>query len=234
MAPKKTTAAAPAKKASSAPSHASYKGEVAAYLSTILSQTFVTVWMVVASIYWRVSADMIKDAILNVSWRCRAHKWSRHDLFASSCALNPHSQPQRGERESWRVFYHRSLKSAMVAGQSSLALNSCFQVFVYLCVAFLHRTFTDSHLPHSRPAIKKYILANNKSTAATAAVFDSQFNKALRTGVEKGDFTQPKGTGYSPKPCFSYNITMRCLHCLISSWRCPSYAIVGAVSVEFC
>lgn len=45
----------------------------------------------------------------------------------------------------------------------------------------------------SRPAIKKYILANNKSTASTPAVFDSQFNKALRTGVEKGDFTQPKG-----------------------------------------
>lgn len=49
------------------------------------------------------------------------------------------------------------------------------------------------HLVHSRPAIKKYILANNKSTASSPAVFDSQFNKALRTGVEKGDFTQPKG-----------------------------------------
>lgn len=40
MAPKKATAAAPAKKAAAAPSHASYKGEVAAYFSTLLSQTF--------------------------------------------------------------------------------------------------------------------------------------------------------------------------------------------------
>ncbi|KAI4132520.1 MAG: hypothetical protein LQ347_002541 [Umbilicaria vellea] len=46
----------------------------------------------------------------------------------------------------------------------------------------------------SRQAIKKYILANNKTAAATPTVFDTQFNKALRTGVEKGDFTQPKGT----------------------------------------
>lgn len=45
----------------------------------------------------------------------------------------------------------------------------------------------------SRQGLKKYILANNKSTAATPAIFDSQFNKALRNGVEKGDFTQPKG-----------------------------------------
>lgn len=167
--------------------------------STMFSQTLAIALMLVASIYWRVSADMIKDAILNVSWRCRAHTWSRHDLFASSCALNPHSQPQRRERESWRVFCHCSSKSAMVAGQSSLSLNSCFRVFVYLFVALLHQTFIDLPLPHSRPTIKKYIQANNKSTAATQAVFNSQFNKALRTGVEKGDFTQPKGTVYPPQ-----------------------------------
>lgn len=35
--------------------------------------------------------------------------------------------------------------------------------------------------------------ANNKVTSATQAAFDSQFNKAIKTGVEKGDFTQPKG-----------------------------------------
>ncbi|MCJ1471422.1 hypothetical protein MMC13_000061 [Lambiella insularis] len=45
----------------------------------------------------------------------------------------------------------------------------------------------------SRQALKKYILANNKTSAASPAVFDTQFNKALRTGVEKGDFQQPKG-----------------------------------------
>jgi len=46
----------------------------------------------------------------------------------------------------------------------------------------------------SRQALKKYILANHKTSAGSQAVFDQQFNKALRTGVEKGDFTQPKGS----------------------------------------
>lgn len=47
---------------------------------------------------------------------------------------------------------------------------------------------------YSRQALKKYILANHKTLAGSQAVFDQQFNKALRTGAEKGDFTQPKGT----------------------------------------
>lgn len=90
---------------------------------------------------------------------------------------------------------------------------------------------TGSHLPHSRPAIKKYILANNKSTAATAAVFDSQFNKALRTGVEKGDFTQPKGIPDPPKPCLAF--TTAPLNAFISSSHLaggPPHAIVDGVS----
>ncbi|PLB51687.1 hypothetical protein P170DRAFT_461848 [Aspergillus steynii IBT 23096] len=45
----------------------------------------------------------------------------------------------------------------------------------------------------SRQSIKKYVQANNKLSSATPAAFDSQFNKAIKTGVEKGDFTQPKG-----------------------------------------
>ncbi|ERF70725.1 hypothetical protein EPUS_05077 [Endocarpon pusillum Z07020] len=46
----------------------------------------------------------------------------------------------------------------------------------------------------SRQAIKKYVKANNKGlTTATDAQFDVMFNKALKTGVDKGDFTQPKG-----------------------------------------
>jgi hypothetical protein len=49
-------------------------------------------------------------------------------------------------------------------------------------------------VPCSRQTIKKYIQANNKTGGASQAVFDSQFNKAIRTGVEKGDFNQPKGT----------------------------------------
>ncbi|KAH8428977.1 histone H1/H5 family protein [Aspergillus melleus] len=45
----------------------------------------------------------------------------------------------------------------------------------------------------SRQSIKKYVQANNKISSATQAAFDSMFNKAIKTGVEKGDFTQPKG-----------------------------------------
>lgn len=41
----------------------------------------------------------------------------------------------------------------------------------------------------SRQAIKKYIQSNFKDLKN----FDTQFNAALRRGVDKGDFTQPKG-----------------------------------------
>ncbi|CAI7667702.1 hypothetical protein N7533_000598 [Penicillium manginii] len=45
----------------------------------------------------------------------------------------------------------------------------------------------------SRQAIKKYVSSNNKINVASQATFDAQFNKAIKAGVEKGDFTQPKG-----------------------------------------
>ncbi|KAI5302592.1 hypothetical protein KEM56_000538 [Ascosphaera pollenicola] len=51
----------------------------------------------------------------------------------------------------------------------------------------------------SRPAIKKYILASNKIPVENKAAFDSQFNRALRAGVEKGDFAQPKGPSGTTK-----------------------------------
>jgi len=44
----------------------------------------------------------------------------------------------------------------------------------------------------SRQSLKKYVKANNNLTV-TDAMFDSLFNKALRNGVEKGVFEQPKG-----------------------------------------
>ncbi|KAF4222616.1 hypothetical protein CNMCM8980_007124 [Aspergillus fumigatiaffinis] len=47
----------------------------------------------------------------------------------------------------------------------------------------------------SRQSIKKYVLANNKIAFASQAAFDSQFNKAIKAGVEKGEFTQPKVLG---------------------------------------
>lgn len=35
--------------------------------------------------------------------------------------------------------------------------------------------------------------ANNKIATASSNAFDVQFNKAIKVGVEKGEFTQPKG-----------------------------------------
>lgn len=46
---------------------------------------------------------------------------------------------------------------------------------------------------NSRQSIKKYVKSNNDLSYASPAVFDNQFNKAIKTGVDKGDFTQPKG-----------------------------------------
>ena len=42
-------------------------------------------------------------------------------------------------------------------------------------------------------ALKKYVKANNNITASDT-MFDSLFNRALKSGVEKGVFAQPKGT----------------------------------------
>jgi hypothetical protein len=50
---------------------------------------------------------------------------------------------------------------------------------------------------YSRAALKKYVKANNKITAADN-MFDSLFNRAIRSGVEKGVFAQPKGTRPTP------------------------------------
>ncbi|PWY67524.1 hypothetical protein BO70DRAFT_374537 [Aspergillus heteromorphus CBS 117.55] len=45
----------------------------------------------------------------------------------------------------------------------------------------------------SRQSIKKYVQANNKIASASTNAFDSQFNKAIKAGVDKGEFLQPKG-----------------------------------------
>lgn len=54
-------------------------------------------------------------------------------------------------------------------------------------------SFVNRETFRSRQAIKKYIQANNNTNAASSNVFDSQFNRALKNGVEKGEFSQPKG-----------------------------------------
>jgi histone H1/5 len=47
--------------------------------------------------------------------------------------------------------------------------------------------------PNSRQSLKKYVKANNEITTTSDAQFDSLFNKALKNGVDKGVFEQPKG-----------------------------------------
>jgi len=75
--------------------------------------------------------------------------------------------------------------------------NVLHHCFVYFLRARIVSDYFANLTPlQSRPAIKKYIQANNKIPAVSSAAFDSQFNKAIRTGVDKGDFEQPKGMFY--------------------------------------
>lgn len=53
--------------------------------------------------------------------------------------------------------------------------------------------------PHSRQKLKQYVKTNNNITLSQN-MFDSVFNKALKSGVEKGVFQQPKGTPTPPAP----------------------------------
>ncbi|KAI1939343.1 hypothetical protein LOZ66_002655 [Ophidiomyces ophidiicola] len=45
----------------------------------------------------------------------------------------------------------------------------------------------------SRQALKKYVRNNNSLNVASQSAFDVQFNRAVKAGVEKGEFLQPKG-----------------------------------------
>lgn len=65
------------------------------------------------------------------------------------------------------------------------------------CVSFsfgLARTVANL-TPRSRQSLKKYVRANNNITVSDN-MFDSLFNKALKAGVEKGVFEQPKGMSF--------------------------------------
>ncbi len=52
--------------------------------------------------------------------------------------------------------------------------------------------FVETNSYHSRQSLKKYVKANN-TISATDKMFDALFNKALKAGVDKGVFEQPKG-----------------------------------------
>ena len=69
---------------------------------------------------------------------------------------------------------------------------------------------------NSRQSIKKYVKSNNDLSYASPAVFDNQFNKAVKAGADKGEFTQPKGklhrASHIRRPCAFFEkcrVTMR-------------------------
>jgi hypothetical protein len=65
---------------------------------------------------------------------------------------------------------------------------------------------------NSRQSLKKYVKANN-TINATDNMFDALFNKALKVGVEKGVFEQPKGmqprTRAASSSCLTINRSLR-------------------------
>ena len=82
----------------------------------------------------------------------------------------------------------------MAAGEPSSCefRSSTFDGAPSVAIPSRHSKLTVS-TTNSRQAIKKYVRANNKIATTSEAQFDAMFNKALKTGAEKGDFTQPKG-----------------------------------------
>lgn len=81
----------------------------------------------------------------------------------------------------------------MAAGEPIHPASPSSALVYSLGARYLSLWCANQPLPCSRSAIKKYVLVNNKSVADRPNVFDAQFNKAVRTGVEKNEFAQPKG-----------------------------------------
>ncbi|PGH06727.1 histone H1/5 [Blastomyces parvus] len=116
--------------------------------------------------------DMIKDAIINVS-----PSSSRHGRLFSRPLVTP------------------SLPSGHPPPPPTWELISTTQ---FCRVAFYLVPFANSAPPTAqgtqrKQALKKYVQANNRINITSQSAFDAQFNRAVKTGVEKGDFTQPKG-----------------------------------------
>ena len=72
----------------------------------------------------------------------------------------------------------------------SLLSRRCRRLSNQACV-FLSQDFR-LHFLDSRSKLKQYVLANNKGLEAGLA-FDNNVNKAIKSGVDKGEFAQPKG-----------------------------------------
>ncbi|KAI9147686.1 Histone H1 [Paramyrothecium foliicola] len=103
-------------------------------------------------------------------------------------------------------------KSASHASYQDMITDAIVNVrnFTHLCLRRTRMAFAPSGAPtvsqrqqvshilkdrngSSRQSLKKYVKANNTLNVASDNMFDSLFNKALKAGVEKGVFEQPKG-----------------------------------------
>lgn len=106
----------------------------------------------------------------------------------------------------------------MVAGKHlSLPITRVSALFTLVGRVTLILRMLTLCLPRSRAAIKKYVLANNKSLANSSNVFDAQFNKAIRSGVEKAEFHMPKGK-LPFYPYFAVLAILPGLHVSSMSW----------------
>lgn len=84
----------------------------------------------------------------------------------------------------------------MGLGKLSLSSLPHFHPFcLCLPVASGHFNNLTNTCLFSRVALKKYIQANNNGVG-TGPTFDSQFNRAVKAGVEQGIFAQPKGMSH--------------------------------------
>lgn len=132
---------------------------------------------------------MIKDAIINVS--SPAHR-AIVCVEAFRVSLRPRPAQQRRNHEFLltRLSHIAQGQSRQQVSISLFGIYAFFGVFVFWAQVEIRMLICRSR--YSRVALKKYVKANNK-VSATDAMFDSLFNKALKAGVEKGEFSQPKG-----------------------------------------
>nr|KMM66035.1 hypothetical protein, variant [Coccidioides posadasii RMSCC 3488] len=116
--------------------------------------------------------DMIKDAIISVS-RSASRLLC---VGANDCRMGP-VVPMTTHTHPSYDHHHPGVASFFLA---------CI-LLTGLPLQLKDRTGS------SRQALKKYVRNNNNISYASQGAFDVQFNRALKAGVEKGEFLQPKG-----------------------------------------
>ncbi|KAH8162039.1 hypothetical protein CIB48_g6207 [Xylaria polymorpha] len=117
--------------------------------------------------------------------------------------------------KSTHASYQDMITDAIVAVMLPVPLFPAHRAKLGLFTSWMRDAFRAGYPPvamhpllkdrtgSSRQSLKKYVKANNTITASDN-MFDSLFNKALKSGVDKGIFEQPKGpsgtTKLSKKP----------------------------------